>query len=189
MSRDRAKRFMDVAVAGTALLALSPLILCIAAAIALREGRPVFYRQDRVGLHGVPFRIWKFRTMRPDADRTGGFRTLKDDPRITPLGRFLRRTSLDELPQLLNVVGGDMSLVGPRPDTPAQEADYTAEDWQARCSVRPGLTGLATVLHKSGPEQRSRIDLDLEYVRTRSLRLDLWILWRTGLAVLRFRNS
>lgn len=173
------KRLLDVVLALALLVLLAPVLLAAAAAIVLESGRPVFFRQVRVGLGGREFGMYKFRSMVPDAERRGPYHTLDEDPRITRVGSVLRRTSIDELPQLLNVVLGDMSLVGPRPDVPAQRALYEEADWQARCSVRPGITGLAQALIRSGGAPGERLSLDLQYVREHNLLLDLKILWLT----------
>jgi lipopolysaccharide/colanic/teichoic acid biosynthesis glycosyltransferase len=173
------KRLLDVAVSLLALLLLSPVLLAAAVAVVADSGRPVLFRQVRVGLGGRHFGMYKFRTMVRDAAARGPYHTLDDDPRITRVGRFLRRSSIDELPQLLNVLKGDMSLVGPRPDVPVQRALYADADWQARCSVRPGITGLAQALIRSGGAEGERLSLDLRYVREQSFWLDLKILWLT----------
>lgn len=175
------KRLMDVVVSFAALLLLSPVLLAVAIAVMLEDGAPVLFRQVRVGRGGREFGIYKFRSMVKNAAAVGPYHTASDDPRITRIGRFIRRTSLDELPQLLNVLAGDMSLVGPRPDVPAQRTLYTAADWQARCSVRPGITGLAQALLRSAATPQQRLDLDLRYVREHSLGLDLKIIaWTLG---------
>jgi lipopolysaccharide/colanic/teichoic acid biosynthesis glycosyltransferase len=124
--------------------------------------------------------MYKFRSMVKNAGAIGPYYTASDDPRITRVGRFIRRTSLDELPQLFNVVKGDMSLVGPRPDVPAQRQLYTAEDWQLRCSVRPGITGLAQAELRSEATPEQRLALDLRYAREHSLPMDLCILAKTA---------
>jgi lipopolysaccharide/colanic/teichoic acid biosynthesis glycosyltransferase len=173
------KRLLDVLVSLLALALLSPLLLAAAAAIVLESGRPVFFRQVRIGLGGREFGMYKFRSMVPDAAARGPYHTADNDPRITRVGRFIRRTSIDELPQLLNVLLGDMSLVGPRPDVPAQRTLYSDEDWRARCSVRPGITGLAQAVIRSGGVPGQRLSLDLQYVREQSVLLDLKILWLT----------
>ncbi len=170
------KRLFDLLVSLLALIVLSPVLALTALAIAFESGRPVLFRQARVGLHGRSFRMLKFRSMVADAAARGPYFTAANDPRITRIGGFLRRTSLDELPQLINVLRGDMSLVGPRPDVPAQQSLYRPEDWQARCSVRPGLTGLAQARLRSAATPEQRVALDLAYVRERSLWLDLRIL-------------
>lgn len=170
------KRLMDIGISLLALLLLSPVLLLTAAAIALESGRPVFFSQVRIGLGGREFRMLKFRSMRRDAASTGPYFTLDRDPRITRTGRFIRRTSLDELPQLLNVLKGDMSLVGPRPDVPVQRSLYTEEDWRLRCSVRPGITGLAQAMIRSQGTHEQRLALDLQYQREASVWFDLKIM-------------
>ena len=170
------KRLMDLALAGLALLLLSPVLLATAAAIVIDSGWPVFFRQVRVGRGGATFGMFKFRSMVVNAAAVGPFYTTSDDPRITRAGRIIRRTSLDELPQLLNVLRGDMSLVGPRPDVPAQRSLYSDEDWALRCSVRPGITGLAQALLRSQATEEQRRELDLRYVREHGLWLDLKII-------------
>lgn len=174
------KRLLDIVLAGTALVLLSPLLLATALAVALDSGLPVFFRQLRLGRDGRSFGMFKFRSMVVNAAAIGPFNTAADDPRITRVGRFIRRTSLDELPQLLNVLLGDMSLVGPRPDVPVQRSLYSDGDWALRCSVRPGITGLAQVELRSAATEEQRRELDLRYVRERSLWLDLQILARTA---------
>ncbi|RYY99897.1 MAG: sugar transferase [Comamonadaceae bacterium] len=173
------KRLLDVLGALGALVLLSPVLLLAAAAVAAESGRPVLFRQQRVGLGGRRFEMLKFRSMVQDASRIGPWSTSSDDPRITRVGRFLRRSSIDELPQLLNVLRGDMSLVGPRPDVPAQEALYRPEDWALRCSVRPGITGLAQATMRSEATPEQRLAADLEYARGPGLGRDLRILLRT----------
>lgn len=175
----RAKRLLDLAVSALALLVLSPAFFIIALVIAFESPGGVLFRQERVGKGGQTFRILKFRSMVQDAAALGSFRTSEGDPRITRIGRFIRKTSLDELPQLLNVLRGEMSLVGPRPDVPAQQADYTEEDWRGRHLVCPGITGLAqaTLRSQATPEQRRT--LDLEYVAKSSVKFDMWILLLT----------
>jgi lipopolysaccharide/colanic/teichoic acid biosynthesis glycosyltransferase len=173
------KRLVDIVLAGLALLLLSPLLLATAVAVACDSGFPVLFRQERVGRGGRRFGMLKFRSMVRDAAAIGPFNTAANDPRITRVGRFIRRTSLDELPQLVNVLRGDMSLVGPRPDLPVQRSLYNDADWALRCSVRPGITGLAQVELRSEGTEDQRRELDLRYVRERSLGLDLRILART----------
>ena len=175
------KRLMDLLLAGLALLLLSPVLLATALAIVLDSGRPVFFRQTRVGRGGRPFGMFKFRSMVVNAASIGPYYTSGDDPRITRAGRIIRRTSLDELPQLLNVLRGDMSLVGPRPDVPAQRSLYSDADWALRCSVRPGITGLAQALLRSQATEDERRALDLRYVREQGVWLDLRIIaWTLG---------
>jgi len=173
------KRLLDLVLASLALLGLSPLLLLSALAIAAESGWPVLLRQTRLGLGGREFGMFKFRSMVKNADSIGPYFTASNDPRITRVGRFIRRTSIDELPQLFNVVLGDMSLVGPRPDVPVQRGLYTDADWSQRCSVRPGITGLAQVVIRSGGSEGQRLALDLQYTREASPWLDLKILWWT----------
>ena len=178
------KRAMDLSLALLGLLLLSPLLLVTAAAVALDSGRPVLFVQRRVGQGGREFGMVKFRSMVQDAAARGPHHTAANDVRVTRVGRLIRRTSLDELPQLLNVVLGHMSLVGPRPDVPAQRLDYSDAEWAQRCSVRPGLTGLAQARLRSAATPAERLALDLQYVREAGLALDLrilgWTLARLG---------
>ena len=173
------KRLLDLLVAALALVLLSPLMLGAALAIAAESGLPVLFRQQRVGRGGQLFGMYKFRSMVKDAAAIGPYSTSANDPRITRVGRFVRRTSIDELPQLLNVLRGDMSLVGPRPDVQAQRSLYSDADWAQRCSVRPGITGLAQALLRSEATPQQRLDLDLQYTREVSVWLDLKIIWWT----------
>ncbi len=174
-----AKRVFDVLVATGLLALLAPLLIVLAILVKVDSPGPALFLQDRVGRNGRVFRIAKFRTMVANAADLGGFRTQPGDRRITPMGAFLRRTSLDELPQLFNVVRGDMSLVGPRPDTPMQEHDYTPAQWRRRTSVRPGMTGAAQARLRSAATAEQRLALDLDYVRHPSLGRDLVILAQT----------
>jgi lipopolysaccharide/colanic/teichoic acid biosynthesis glycosyltransferase len=170
------KRIFDVLISLAALFLLLPVMIGAALAVALESGRPVLFRQVRLGVGGLEFGMYKFRTMVKDAARIGPFFTTADDPRITRVGRFLRRTSIDELPQLLNVLKGEMSLVGPRPDVPAQRSLYSESQWAERCSLRPGITGLAQAVLRSSGTEEQRLQLDLRYVREQSLWLDLKII-------------
>lgn len=178
------KRAFDVSLSLIALILLSPVFVAVAAAVALESGRPILFRQTRLGLGGREFAMYKFRSMVRNAAAIGPFHTANGDPRVTRVGRFLRRTSIDELPQLLNVLAGDMSLVGPRPDVPAQRSLYSDADWAKRCSVRPGITGLSQALLRSEATEAQRLALDLRYAREHSLWLDLriigWTLGRLG---------
>lgn len=170
------KRALDVAMSLLALLLSSPLLIAAAAAIALETGRPILFRQTRLGLHGREFLMFKFRSMVADAASKGPYYTADADPRITRVGRWLRRSSIDELPQLLNVLKGDMSLVGPRPDVPEQRQLYSDVDWAQRCSVRPGITGLAQALLRSDGTAAQRLALDLRYASEHDFLLDLRII-------------
>lgn len=173
------KRLIDVLVASVAGIFLLPLLVAVAALVKLTSKGPVLFTQERVGLGCRCFMIYKFRTMVVDAEKIGGYQTQQGDPRITPVGGFLRRSSIDELPQLLNVIKGDMSLVGPRPDTPMQQAGYLPNDWVKRHAVRPGITGLAQATIRSGGTTDERLNLDLRYVEDKSFFFDLKILLLT----------
>jgi lipopolysaccharide/colanic/teichoic acid biosynthesis glycosyltransferase len=185
-----AKRVFDLVVSAFLLLLLSPGLLVIALAIKLTSTGPVLFRQTRYGLHGQLFGIYKFRTMYVDrADPSGVTQTRRADPRITPLGRFLRRSNLDEVPQLLNVVKGDMSLVGPRPHVPGMLAggmlyEVLVPQYFERHRIRPGITGLAQVNGYRGNTEDpklaiARIGQDLEYIENWSFGLDCRILIAT----------
>ena len=181
MTYTLAKRALDVVGAVVGLVVLSPLLLVIAIAVRLAQGRPVLFRQTRPGRFGVPFELCKFRTM---TERRGPDGELgRDADRLTRLGRFLRRTSLDELPELLNVLRGDMSLVGPRPLLMEYLPLYSVEQAR-RHEVRPGITGWAQVNGRNAQTWPERFDLDVWYVDHASLRLDLEILRRTVATVL-----
>jgi lipopolysaccharide/colanic/teichoic acid biosynthesis glycosyltransferase len=199
-----AKRLLDILIAATLLLALLPVFAVIGIAVCCDSGWPFFYRGERVGLFGRRFMVLKFRSMRAGADQTPHvefIRTLmhesaprcelykvNNDPRVTRFGAFLRRTSLDELPQLWNVLRGDMSLVGPRPDVTYAVADYSP-DLQRRLLVKPGMTGLWQVSGRSRLSLQEMYRLDLDYVASASLALDVRILARTVPAVLRHEGA
>ena len=176
-------RAADVVVAGLGLALSTPLLAAAAAAIKLEDRGPVFYRQRRVGLHGNEFELLKLRTMEVGAETRGaGFAVNAGDPRITRAGRLLRRLSLDELPQLWNVVRGDMSLIGPRPTLAYQVERYTPRQ-RRRLDVKPGITGWAQVHGRARLPWDERIELDVWYVEHRSPLLDLQILARTPVAL------
>jgi lipopolysaccharide/colanic/teichoic acid biosynthesis glycosyltransferase len=178
-------RAADVAGASLGLVLASPLLGGAALAIKLEDRGTVFYRQARVGRDGAEFELLKLRTMVVGAEREGaGFAVDEDDPRITRVGRVLRRLSVDELPQLWNVLGGDMSLVGPRPTLRYQVEQYTPRQ-RRRLEVKPGLTGWAQVHGRASLPWAERIELDVWYVEHRSAWLDLKILLRTPLALFR----
>lgn len=195
LSRAKAftKRVFDLVGAGLGIVLISPLLLGVAIAIRLDSPGPLLFRQERIGLHGTPFTMLKFRSMVPDAERikaaltsdSGADNVLfkkKDDPRITRVGRFIRRMSIDELPQLINVLRGDMSLVGPRPHLPHEVAQY--EDYiHRRFQVQPGITGLWQVSGRSDLSWEEAVRLDLNYVENWSLLGDIVILARTVRAV------
>lgn len=183
-----AKRIFDWICSLLGLLILSPLLLVISLVMATGSGRPVFFLQKRTGLHGKEFRIIKFRTMTRDAEqRTKGEWIAADNPYVTPIGRFLRRTSLDELPELVNVLKGDMSLVGPRPTLPEQVAKYN--DFQRRrLEMRPGITGWAQVNGRNSIPWTERIKLDVWYIDHWTVWLDVHILFMTVGQVLQKRG-
>lgn len=183
------KRLLDVVLSLAALIVLSPLMLLAALAVFLESGRPVLFRQVRVGLRGREFGMFKFRSMIRNAASGGPHFTSDNDPRVTRVGRILRLTSIDELPQLANVLRGDMSLVGPRPALAVQRDLYGDEQWALRCSVRPGLTGLAQALLRSAGSLHECTDLDLRYVREASLWLDLRIMAWTVATLIRGRAN
>jgi Sugar transferases involved in lipopolysaccharide synthesis len=176
------KRVFDVVVSATALIVLAPVMGLIALAVWRTMGRPVLFRQVRPGLHGKPFVMYKFRTMRDLRDAEG--KLLPDEARLTPFGRWLRSTSLDELPELLNVLRGEMSLVGPRPLLMEYLDRYTPEQAR-RHEVKPGITGWAQIHGRNNLSWDERFKLDVWYVDNWSLWLDLKILWRTLWMVLR----
>ena len=173
--------WIERVLAGLALTAASPVLAVVAVLVRLRLGRPVLFRQERAGLHGVPFRIVKFRTMTDATDPTGA--PLPDGVRLGPFGRRLRATSLDELPELWNVVRGEMSLVGPRPLPVSYLTRYTSRE-SKRHEVRPGVTGWAQVNGRNEVPWEERLEMDVWYVEHRSWWLDARILWRTASAVL-----
>lgn len=189
------KGVYDRALAVAALVALAPLLMAVAVAVKIDSPGPVLFRQTRVGELGRPFTILKFRTMSPDAEARkdevhhlneagGPLFKAKSDPRVTRVGAFLRRTSLDELPQLINVLGGSMSLVGPRPHLPSELALF-GEDFCRRLFVKPGLTGLWQVSGRSDLTWEESVRLDLRYVENWTLTWDIYIMWRTLSVVLK----
>jgi lipopolysaccharide/colanic/teichoic acid biosynthesis glycosyltransferase len=181
MTRFDPKRPTDILLSALGLLALAPVMAAVAAAVAVALGRPVFFRQQRPGLHGKPFRLIKFRTMLDAVDSDGN--PLDDAQRLTRFGRFLRASSLDELPELWNVLKGDMSLVGPRPLLMQYLPLYTPEQAR-RHDVRPGLTGWSQVNGRNALGWPDKLALDVWYVDNRSFRLDLKILLMTVAKVL-----
>lgn len=184
-------RIRDLIIASVLLLILSPVLLACASAVRLSSPGPIFFRQRRLGRHGRPFGLLKFRTMIHHApplwNPDGSAYTGADDPRVTSLGRFLRSTSLDELPQLFNVLRGEMSLVGPRPDQVNQLRFYT-ETEKKKLSVKPGITGLAQINGRNNISWERRKALDVDYVNHQTFWLDLSILARTIPYVLQRKN-
>jgi lipopolysaccharide/colanic/teichoic acid biosynthesis glycosyltransferase len=178
------RRALDIAVSATVLVLTSPLIALAALAIRLESRGPVIYSQPRAGLHGEVFSVLKLRTMIDGAEHVGaGLAIDANDSRITRVGAFLRRTSLDEVPNLVNVLRGEMSLIGPRPTLPAQVAQYTPRQ-RGRLAIRPGITGWAQVNGRASLPWEERIELDLFYISHRSPELDARILARTVAMVL-----
>jgi lipopolysaccharide/colanic/teichoic acid biosynthesis glycosyltransferase len=187
------KRGFDVVASGAGLVVLSPLFFVIAIAVRLNSRGPVFYRARRVGRHGKEFLLYKFRSMITDADQIGPGITSAQDNRITSVGRFLRRTKLDELPQLINVVRGEMSLVGPRPEDPRYVELYTPEQREI-LRYRPGITSMASFTYRNEEQLLSgddwermyvdqvmpaKLTIDLEYARRANLFTDVWLILRT----------
>jgi lipopolysaccharide/colanic/teichoic acid biosynthesis glycosyltransferase len=189
------KRTVDLVAAIITLLIWSPLILLVIALIKLEDGGPIFFRQTRVGLRGRPFGMWKFRSMVMNADalkdklleqnqmKGGVTFKMKNDPRITRVGKWIRKFSIDEVPQLWNVIVGDMSLVGPRPPVPREVREYSIEDRQ-RLLAKPGLTCFWQVAGRSEIDFAGQVRLDVEYIRSKSLWLDFLLLLKTIPAVL-----
>jgi sugar transferase EpsL len=177
----KVKRGLDVVVSATGLMVTGPAILGAAALVRATLGAPVFFRQERPGLYGKPFHIWKFRTMTDERGPDG--QLLPDEGRLTRVGRFLRSSSIDELPQLLNVLKGEMSLVGPRPLLMRYLDRYTPRQAR-RHEVPPGITGLTAVRGRNALSWEEKFELDVQYVENWSLWLDLQILGETALKVL-----
>ena len=195
MTSHALKRFVDLAVAIPAVIVTAPLLIVIALLMRVTQGPGIIFRQDRVGMHGRVFTIYKLRTMTPDAearfddladrsDTRGPAFKMKDDPRVTPIGRWLRRYSLDELPQLWNVIRGDMSIVGPRPAPPREVEGYDV--WhRRRLAMKPGITGLWQITARLDEDFDQRAELDMAYIERWSIWLDLSIMFRTIPALLR----
>lgn len=197
------KQILDRVLALVAFIVLSPFFVVVPILVKLTSRGPVFYRQDRLGKRGRPIRVWKFRSMYADADERlkailesdparraewdASFK-LRDDPRVTPLGRFLRKTSIDEFPQLFNVFAGDMALVGPRPIV-EKEVHYYGSSYETFASVKPGITGLWQASGRSDTDYQRRVALDVHYVLNWSPWMDIWILFRTVYAVVFMRGA
>ena len=183
------KRLFDIIASASGLVLLSPLFLFLIIKIRHEDGGPAFYSQERIGKNEKPFKMWKFRSMIVNADQMveqleeqneidGAMFKIKDDPRVTKIGHVIRKYSLDELPQLWNVLKGDMSLVGPRPPLPMEVADYTDYD-KLRLTVTPGCTGLWQVTKRNDADFDEMVELDLEYINKSSLWFDFKILLKT----------
>lgn len=183
------KRSFDIIASAIGLVALSPVFLAVAIAIKCDDGGPVFYDQIRIGKNGKRFKMYKFRSMHVNAEDEieklqehsevdGAMFKMKNDPRVTRVGKFIRKTSIDEFPQLLNVLLGQMSIVGPRPPLPREVADYTQYDKQ-RLYVKPGCTGLWQVTARNSVGFQGMVNIDLDYIQRRSIWLDLKIMFKT----------
>ena len=196
-------RLMDIAIATVALIFISPILLAVAVAIRMHDGGPALFGHTRIGRHGRTFRCLKLRTMVVDAEERlqtllaanplaraewAADQKLRNDPRVTPLGQFLRKSSIDELPQLINVLRGEMSLVGPRPIV-ASEAVRYGRAYHDYCSVRPGITGLWQVSGRNDVSYRRRVALDKLYARSKCLSVDVAIIAKTAFVVLLHKGS
>ena len=189
-----AKRVTDVMISLVALLLSLPLLLLIAAAIAVESGAPVIFRQWRVGLRGRPFEMLKFRSMQRDADENGPQWAVEGDPRVTRVGRFIRRYRLDELPQMFNVLRGEMSLVGPRPEQPqlSELLENEIPLFAERYTIRPGITGWAQIKYQYGSsveETKTKLEYDLFYIKHLSLWIDFVIWLETAKVILSGRGA
>lgn len=194
------KRLMDYVLASIALLLLSPLMIMVALLIKLDSAGPVFFKQQRVGVNGARFNMWKFRSMSIDAEQqkqnlldknemdNGVLFKMKQDPRITKVGRIIRKTSIDELPQLFNILLGDMSLVGPRPPLPSEVVEYKRSDYQ-RLDVLPGITCQWQVSGRSDIPFEQQVEMDIEYIEQQSLFNDIVLLLKTIPAVIFARGA
>ncbi|MBU7454885.1 sugar transferase [Leuconostoc fallax] len=194
-----AKRVLDYIGSGIGIILFSPILLIIAIVIKLEDGGPIIFKQERIGHNGRHFNIYKFRSMRIDAEELkaklldqneveGAMFKMKDDPRVTRFGKFIRKHSLDELPQFFNVFLGDMSLVGPRPPLVDEVAKYTAYEKQ-RLLVRPGLSGLWQISGRNNLSFADMVELDLEYIQTRSIWLDIKIIFKTACDMVAIRKN
>lgn len=193
------KRIFDFTAAICGVIILSPVMLVIAVLIKFEDHGPVFYKQVRVGKNGKRFEMYKFRSMFVDADKMlakleeqndveGPMFKMKDDPRVTKIGHFIRKHSLDELPQFLNVIKGDMSLVGPRPPLPLEVAKYSDYDKQ-RLLVTPGCTGLWQATERNDVGFSEMVQLDIEYIKKANFLFDLWIIWKTIQIIIKPNSS
>ncbi|PTM26751.1 multidrug MFS transporter [Limosilactobacillus reuteri] len=193
------KRLFDIVAATCGIVILSPLMIIIAVLIKAEDHGPVFYKQVRVGKNGKTFKMYKFRSMFVNADKMldrlkeqndvdGPMFKMKDDPRVTKIGHFIRKHSLDELPQFLNVLKGDMSLVGPRPPLPSEVAEYSEYDKQ-RLLVIPGCTGLWQATERNEVGFNEMVQLDIQYIKRASFMFDLWIIWKTVEIVIKPNGS
>jgi lipopolysaccharide/colanic/teichoic acid biosynthesis glycosyltransferase len=173
------KRLSDIFISIVMLVLFIPVYALVALCIRFESPGSVIFTQERVGKKGKPFNMFKFRSMIIGAEKEGPHFTSPTDTRVTKMGKLIRKTSLDELPQLLNVVLGQMSLVGPRPNMFVQREEYTEVEWNSRNSVKPGITGLAQATLRSNATRQQRLDLDLEYTAKATIYFDMWILLLT----------
>ena len=199
------KRLFDIVCSATGLVVLSPVLVIIAVLIKLTSRGPLFYRGERIGRHEEPFRVWKFRTMVAEGEKAGPLATAEDDPRITKVGAVLRRLKLDELPQMINVLVGEMSLVGPRPEAALYFEHYTPEEKKTILSVKPGITDYGSLhFHDEGkllegsddPVQTyldkikdKKVKLQMDYIREQSLWVDLKVIVATVFTIVTTRMS
>lgn len=194
-SFDALKRTVDVALSLFAILAASPILVLVAALIKLTSRGPIIYKQNRVGMNGTVFKIYKLRTMKVDAEsETGAVWARKNDPRVTALGFLLRKSHIDEIPQLFNVLKGEMSIVGPRPERPEMVRDFKAliRDYEKRLQVKPGITGIAQVWHKYDEtieDVKKKVKYDLLYIKKRCFWVDTRIMLRTCITVMSGENA
>lgn len=193
-ARRAAKRVFDILVASTLLLCAAPFLLIVMAAIKLDSKGPLFYRQERTGLNGKSYWLWKFRSMRTDAEKNGAVWARTNDDRVTRVGRFIRKTRIDEIPQVLNILTGDMSFVGPRPERPVfiEQLKQQIPFYALREAVKPGLTGWAQIRYPYGAsveDARNKLEFDLYYVKNGSLFLDMSIIFHTVRHVLLARGA
>ncbi|MET0404315.1 MAG: sugar transferase [Cystobacter sp.] len=193
-ARRAAKRVFDIFVASTLLLCAAPFLVLVMIAIKLDSKGPLFYRQERTGLNGKPYGLWKFRSMRTDAEKDGAVWARTNDDRVTRVGRFIRKTRIDEIPQVLNILTGDMSFVGPRPERPVfiEQLKQQIPFYSLREAVKPGLTGWAQIRYPYGAsveDARNKLEFDLYYVKNGSLFLDMSIIFHTVRHVLLARGA
>jgi len=184
-----AKRLFDIIFSAGLIIIAFPIYMLLILIIAMESGFPVLFVQNRIGLNGKTFSIYKFRTMVKNAEEIGPLYTVKGDSRVSKVGGILRKLSLDELPQFFNVLKGDMSIVGPRPNVESQKSEYKPDDWNLRNSVRPGITGLAQVSGRSSCTFKERLNYDISYVKSNDLLLDIKIIFSTILGVIMKKGS
>ena len=173
------KRIFDLYLSILLLLIFFPILIILCCLIYIDNPGPIFFSQNRIGKNGKIFRLYKLRSMKINSEKNGPIFTLQNDKRVTKFGKFIRKTSLDELPQLVNVIIGDMSVVGPRPDVPEQRKLYSENDWNLRNSFQPGITGLAQSINRNSGTLKQRLKLDLFYIKKSNILLDMKIICLT----------